>query len=163
MPRILTIDDEPGMLLVITRMLESAGYVVYTAENGEIGLAVFKRVKPELVFLDIRLPDMDGPEILAEMKKTCPDVPVVMCTGFGDADTVVHLVEKGASGYITKPFKREEVLRIAKNILTTRSLVWEKPVPPKKQGIKLLLILGIGLVLLIIVIAIILRSCTRHS
>lgn len=158
MPTVLTVDDEPGMLLVISRILESAGYTVHTAENAQTGLEILRKTHPDVILLDIRLPDMDGPEVLKEIKKLYPEIPVIMCSGFGDVETAVQIVKQGASNYISKPFKNEEVLKVVKNVLTERIAERVKPVPArrgevvtpvKKAGpkIKLLLPVGLGLVL----------------
>ncbi len=162
MPTVLTVDDEPGMLLVLSRILESAGYTVYTAESGHGGLDMAKRVRPDAVLLDIRLPDMDGPTLLKEIRTIYPEIPIVMCSGFGDIETAVQSVKQGATDYISKPFKNEEVLRVVKKILAERVKVKiepekvaikevVKPVyrPKPALNLKVVLPISLGLILLI--------------
>jgi len=167
MPTVLTVDDEPGMLLVISRILEANGYTVHTAENAHTGLEIVRKIHPDVVLLDIRLPDMDGPDLLQEIKKIYPEIPVVMCSGFGDVETAVQTVKQGASDYISKPFKNEEVLRVIKNALTEQIAERVKPVPAGKEvviplrkpvsGLKLILPTGLGLVLIGVISFVVLR------
>lgn len=129
MPTVLTVDDEPGMLLVISRILESAGYTVHTAENALTGLEIAKRVHPDIVLLDIRLPDMDGIDLLKEIKNIYPETPVVMCSGFGDVEAAVQTVKQGATDYISKPFRNEEVLKVVKKVLAGEVAERVRPAP----------------------------------
>lgn len=173
MPTVLTVDDEPGMLLVLSRILEVNGYTVHTAENAEMGLEIVRKVHPDVVLLDIRLPDMDGPDLLKEIKKIYPEIPIVMCSGFGDVETAVQLVKQGASDYISKPFKNEEVLRVVKNVLSEQVAERVKPVPAKEEivlpvrkparKLKLLIPAGSGLVLLGIIGFVILKILSPKS
>ncbi|HCJ67794.1 MAG TPA: hypothetical protein DHV62_10905, partial [Elusimicrobia bacterium] len=161
------VDDEPGMLLVISRILESAGYTVHTAENAQMGLEIVRKIHPDVVLLDIRLPDMDGPELLKEIKKIYPEIPIVMCSGFGDVETAVQTVKQGASDYISKPFKNEEVLKVVKNVLTQQIAERVKPVPVREEIVlparkpvgwsKLLIPAGLGLVLIGVIVFVILK------
>jgi CheY-like chemotaxis protein len=121
MATILVVDDEPGLRAVLSGILKSQGYNVLTAENGTIALSTVKQSNPDAMFLDIRLPDMDGLQILEEVKKTNPGIPVIMCSGFSDVESAVQTVKMGAFDYISKPFKRDEVIKAAAKALQARS------------------------------------------
>lgn len=118
---ILVVDDEEGLRTVISNILKAEGYNVVTSEDGHKAISIFRQENVDAVFLDIRLPDMDGVQILEEMKKFNPQVPVIMCSGFADIETAVNTVRMGAFDYINKPFKRDEVLRAAAKAVRARN------------------------------------------
>ncbi|OGS03750.1 MAG: hypothetical protein A2339_07850 [Elusimicrobia bacterium RIFOXYB12_FULL_50_12] len=132
MSKVLVIDDEPGMRQVITKILQPDGHIVFGAEDGAQSLELCKLEMPDIVFLDISLPDMDSSEILAGLKKIKPQLPVVILSGFGEIDVALELVKLGAVEYISKPFKIEEFLRMAKKVLN-RDLKTPSPVPPARS------------------------------
>ncbi|SMD07087.1 anti-anti-sigma factor [Desulfocicer vacuolatum DSM 3385] len=104
--KILVIDDEKPTLSMFKLFLTAYGYDVYTAENGEKGLVIFKEIAPEIVFTDIKMPGMDGLEVLACIKKT--DIPsqVVIITGHGDMERAMEALDLNASDFINKPVER---------------------------------------------------------
>ena len=107
--KILVIDDEPGILNVVTAYLKSEGYEYYTAEDGPAGLKAFQAFKPDLVVLDIMLPGMDGIEVLNQMRRES-NVYVIMLTAKSEeVDKVVGL-SIGADDYLTKPFSPRELM-----------------------------------------------------
>ncbi len=116
MPKILVVDDEEGMRYVLSSILKKADYDVITAENGKQAIEVLSSHRPDMVFLDIHLPDLDGTEILKEIKKI-KDIPIVMCSGFGDVDFAVTAMKEGAFDYISKPFKNDDVLSKARKAI----------------------------------------------
>ncbi len=137
MATVLVVDDESGLRTVMSNILKSEGYNVITAEDGKKAIDAVKLSNPDLIFLDIRLPDMDGLQILEEVKKINPGIPVIMCSGFSDVESAVHTVKMGAFDYISKPFKREEVIKSASKALEARRIPAPKPtVVEPKEGVE---------------------------
>ena len=108
-PRIIVIDDEEGMCWAVARALQEEGYFVRTATSGPDGLALVEREGADLVLLDIRMPRMSGLEVLKRIKLLHPAMPVIIMTGFGSMPTALEAIEKGAVGYITKPFNIDDL------------------------------------------------------
>jgi signal transduction histidine kinase len=109
---ILLVDDEAGIRRVLGISLRDSGYTVHTAENGEEALRIFKKVAPPIVLTDIKMPDMDGIELLRRIKEKNPDTEVIMFTGHGDMDLAVKSLQYDAIDFVTKPIN-DEVLEIA--------------------------------------------------
>jgi PAS domain S-box-containing protein len=107
MRKILMIDDEEDIRRVLAMSLRSDGYDVATAENGHQGVEVFKQERPQIVLTDIRMPGMDGLEVLKQIKKLTHDAEVIIITGHGDIDSAVEALQHGASDFIHKPVKNE--------------------------------------------------------
>jgi signal transduction histidine kinase len=110
--QILLVDDEPGILKVLGISLADRGYGVLTAENGEDALRIFRDARPDLVLTDIKMPGMDGIELLKSMKEASPDAEVIMITGHGDMELAIQSLKHEASDFITKPI-HDEALDIA--------------------------------------------------
>ncbi len=106
---ILVIDDEPSILEFFARLLRLKGFSVQTAASGAAALEIMSGSEVDLVITDIILPQMDGFQILDAVRQKNPDIPVIIMTGQGDAETVRKAMLRGADEYITKPFKREEL------------------------------------------------------
>lgn len=109
---LLLVDDEEGIRTVLSLSLADAGYVVHTARTGEEALAVFDRVRPGVVLTDIKMPGMDGIELLERLKKRDPDVEVIMITGHGDIDLAIQSIQREAADFVTKPVN-DAILEIA--------------------------------------------------
>jgi DNA-binding response OmpR family regulator len=124
-PRILAVDDEPDALELISTNLSSAGFIVVTAEDGEEALRKARANPPDLILLDLMLPEIDGLELCKLLRRddTTRDIPIIILTAkSGELDRVLGL-ELGADDYVTKPFSpRELVLRI-KGMLRRRQTV----------------------------------------
>ena len=126
--KILLVDDEEGIRKVLKITLESAGYKVLTAPDGETGLDVFVREAPDLVITDIKMPGIDGIELLKRIKHLNPETEVIMITGHGDMDLAVKSLQYEAADFITKPIdsldlesaiqKAEDRMAISRNIKT---------------------------------------------
>lgn len=124
--RLLLIDDERAILEVLSISLASEGYQVLTAESGREGLEIFGRGGIKLVVTDIRMPGMDGVEVLRQVKAMDPEAEVVVITGHGDMESAIAVLREGASDFITKPIREEALLlaleRAERRIAMTRLL-----------------------------------------
>ena len=127
---ILAVDDEQDILRLLNRILESAGYDVVLATNGALALELLEERKPDLVLLDIRMPELDGFQVLGLIRQRA-DVPVVMLSGRGDVMAVHDALGLGADDYIRKPFRTLEILARIKAKL--RRVVPEPHLPPDQQ------------------------------
>jgi two-component system nitrogen regulation response regulator NtrX len=115
--KILIVDDEEGIRFSLRGILEDEGYEVEDTHSGEGGLERFSASSPDLVFLDIWLPGMDGLEVLETMRTSEPTIPVVMISGHGNIETAVSAIKKGAFDFIEKPLSLEKVVITAAKAL----------------------------------------------
>jgi signal transduction histidine kinase len=111
MKKLLIIDDERPILEMLEISLISEGYEVFTAESGKTGLEIFGQENPKLVLTDIKMPGMDGIEVLKRIKEKDSEAEVIVITGHGDMDSAVAALRCGASDFLTKPI-RDEVLML---------------------------------------------------
>jgi PAS domain S-box-containing protein len=112
MDKLLLIDDEPDILRVLTVSLKADGYDVVSAQNGPEGIAAFEKEKPDIVITDVKMPGMDGIEVLKKVKNLNADTEVIIITGHGDIENAIEALKHGASDFINKPV-RDEALAIA--------------------------------------------------
>ncbi len=105
--KILIIDDEQPTLKMFSLLLEHYGFDILIAENGRSGLELFKRERPGLVMTDIKMPVMDGIELLKEIKKVDPHAEVIVITGHGDMDLAIQALNLDATDFINKPVQRK--------------------------------------------------------
>ena len=110
--KILIVDDEEDIRVVLDISLSDMGYEVYTAEDGEEALRILSEIKPSIVLTDIRMPVMDGIELLRRIKQVNPETEVIMVTGHGDMDLAIKSLKYEATDFITKPIK-DDILEIA--------------------------------------------------
>jgi signal transduction histidine kinase len=110
--QLLLVDDEPGILKVLGISLADRGYQVLTAESGEQALRVFHETHPEVILTDIKMPGMDGIELLKRIKEESPNTEVIMITGHGEMELAIQSLKYDASDFITKPID-DEALDIA--------------------------------------------------
>jgi DNA-binding NtrC family response regulator len=110
--RILIIDDDENIRKVLATILEEEGYTVETAETAKMAIQKTGRKFYNLALIDIRLPDMEGIELLTKMKPTTPKMRKIIVTGFPTMQNAVDAVNRGADGYVLKPFNVEKVLKI---------------------------------------------------
>lgn len=110
--KILLVDDEEGIRKVLGISLTDSGYQVFTAESGEVALHIFQEQEPTIVLTDIKMPGMDGIELLQRMKEKNPDAEVIMITGHGDMDLAIQSLKHEATDFITKPIN-DDALEIA--------------------------------------------------
>ena len=118
-PRILTIEDEPDILTVLEYNLSREGFVVLTAADGEEGVRLATREKPDLVVLDLLLPRLDGIEVCRQLKLDAAtrDIPIIMLTAKGEESDVVLGLGMGADDYMTKPFSPKELMARIRAVL----------------------------------------------
>jgi two-component system NtrC family response regulator len=120
-PKILIIDDEEHMCWALDRAMRQEGYHTLVAYRGKQGLSLIREESPSLVILDLRMPDMDGMEVLKEAKALNPKLPVIMLTAHGTIETAIEAMKIGATDYITKPFDLDELkLVIKQNLLLSQ-------------------------------------------
>ena len=100
---IVLIDDEPDIREVVSLVLRDAGFAVETADNGRAGVELCETLCPQIVVTDIRMPGMDGIEVLEHLKKHRPDIEVIVITAFGELDLAIRALQLDASDFITKP------------------------------------------------------------
>ncbi|MGD2185686.1 MAG: response regulator [Desulfobacterales bacterium] len=112
MDKLLLIDDEPDILRVLSMSLKADGYDVVSAKNGPEGIEAFEQEKPDIVITDIKMPGMDGIEVLKKVKNLKADTEVIIITGHGDIENAIEALKHGASDFINKPV-RDEALAIA--------------------------------------------------
>ena len=123
MKKILIIDDERSIRRALREILEFEGYQVYEAENGQEGLDLLKSNQYDLVFCDIKMPILDGMEVLEAIKKTENDTPFIMISGHGTIETAVEAIRKGAFDFIEKPLDLNRILVTLRNANDRISLV----------------------------------------
>lgn len=107
--RILVVDDQFGIRVLLQEVLEREGYVVHPAVCGAEALALLREHAPDLVLLDMKIPGMDGLEILTRIRRLVPTQPVIMMTAYGELDLVKEASALGAIGHFTKPFDIDEL------------------------------------------------------
>lgn len=134
MPKILVIEDEAAIRRVLVKILseENKAYEVEEAEDGLAGVDMIKKEDYDLVLCDIKMPKMDGVEVLEHAKKLKPEIPVVMISGHGDLDTAVNTMRLGAFDYISKPPDLNRLLNTVRNALDRKELVVENKLLKKK-------------------------------
>lgn len=107
MLKILLIDDEKGTRKLLSISLRNEGYDVITADNGKSGLELFRQESPSIVLTDIKMPGMDGTDVLKKIKQIDPDTEVIILTGYGDMEKAVKSIQLDASDFISKPIKKD--------------------------------------------------------
>lgn len=114
-PQILVIDDEKDVCNIFEKSLTQEGYTVFTALDGASGLKIIKEKKPDIVLLDLKMPRMDGIEVLRNIKKIDKNIVVIIITGYGTMDSARMAMRLGAFDYITKPIDLEYVNAVIKD------------------------------------------------
>ncbi len=119
-PHILLIDDEAIALSNLTHVFEREGYTVTACKSGEAGLAAMQTTAFDLVLSDLKMPGIDGMDVLRQIRATTPDVPVIMITGHATLDSAVDAMKAGAYHYIAKPFRLAEAREVVRGALEMR-------------------------------------------
>ena len=123
--KVLIIDDEEDVRSTLKMVLEREGYDIVLAANGEAGLKIAERENPDLIFLDIKMAQMDGMEVLRRLKPVDGNPPVVMISGHGTVQTAVEATKLGAFDFIEKPPEYDRLLLVARNALSQKKLTDE--------------------------------------
>jgi DNA-binding response OmpR family regulator len=111
-PTVLIVDDDPLLIALVRHKLQRRGYAVETAPDGGAGLEAARKLKPEIIVLDIMMPVLDGRSVLQHLREdpALAKVPVVMLSARGREEDIVDLLKLGASDYLIKPFSPEELV-----------------------------------------------------
>ena len=136
MSRILVIDDERSIRNTLKDILEYEKYEVDLAENGPQGLEMVEKNEYDTILCDIKMPGMDGIEVLEKIFAQMPDIPVVMISGHGNIDTAVESIKKGAYDFIEKPLDLNRLLITIRNAMDKSTLITETKVLKKKVNQK---------------------------
>ncbi len=132
MAKILVIDDERSICSTLKDVLEFEGYVVEIVENGKLGLERALATSYDLIYSDIKMPEMDGIEVLEALRKAEVETPIVMISGHGNIETAVECIRKGAFDFIEKPIELNRLLITTKNALDKKTLIQQTKVLKKK-------------------------------
>jgi two-component system, NtrC family, nitrogen regulation response regulator GlnG len=124
-PKILLADDEDGVRWVLEKGLREAGYEVTSVGDGEAALRRAEAEPYDLIFLDVRMPGLDGLTVLARLRSSRPDALVIVMTAHGTMETAIQAMQRGAYDYLAKPFDIDEVLLLAERALAVRRLAQE--------------------------------------
>ncbi|MDX1388882.1 MAG: sigma-54 dependent transcriptional regulator [Acidobacteriota bacterium] len=111
-PHVLIVDDEPNVRRVLGTLLEQAGYATTPADSGKVALDLVRAKDPDLVLTDLKMPEMDGLELLRQLRAGFPEIPVVMLTAHGTVENAVGAMKEGAYDFLTKPFDKDHVVEI---------------------------------------------------
>lgn len=134
MGKILVVDDDKDMCVMLHDILKQEGYEILTAETGKKALKELKIFQPEIILLDIKLPDMNGIEVLKEIKKTDENINVIMLTASEEVNNAVNAMKLGAFDYFSKPFFNEEIIIVVKKAFQNKHLKTEVEDLRKKLG-----------------------------
>ena len=117
MAKILVVDDAEFLRVRISKMLSGDGHEIVEAENGLRALELYKSAKPDLVLMDITMPEMDGLTALKEIRKFDPKAKVIMLTALGQESVVLEAIKSGARDFVVKPFDRDRVMNAVAKLL----------------------------------------------
>jgi DNA-binding response OmpR family regulator len=117
MIKFLIVDDEPDVVDSVSELFTLRNYNVVTATSGTKALEMVKKENPNIIILDIRMPDISGMDVLKEVKKNYPKIRVIMLTGVEDESTKNMAMGLGASGYLTKPYSYSELLDMSRKLI----------------------------------------------
>ncbi|WP_456275389.1 response regulator [Bacillus sp. AK128] len=119
MSKILIVDDAKFMRLTLANIIKKGNHqVVGEAENGKQAIELYEQLQPDLITMDITMPEMSGLEALKEIKKNDPTVKIIMCSAMGQQKMVVEAIEAGAKDFIVKPFEENRVLEAINRVLS---------------------------------------------
>lgn len=127
--KVLVVDDEPVVIWSCDRILTPAGITVEGATSGRDGLLLLGTNRFDAVLLDLKMPDMNGIEVLRQIKQTNPEIKIIIITGFASVDTAVEAFKLGVFDYVPKPFTPKELISTVKSVLDRQSSVKPAAVP----------------------------------
>lgn len=123
--KVLIIDDDPEIIWILSEAIQEEGYHIFSAEGGHAGLKIAKAENPELVLLDLKMPDMNGLEVLEKIKSQYKNTSVIILSAHGEAKMVVKAMQAGATDFVTKPFDKDELIITINKVLEHRKLETE--------------------------------------
>lgn len=124
----LIVDDDKSVLRVFSKSLQAGGFIVDTAETGKEALDKIRDRVYNVSLIDVRLPDMNGTDLLTAMKTMSPDMAKIVITGYPTVENGVKALEEGADAYLVKPVRREELIRIIEeNLEKKKKKLLERP------------------------------------
>ncbi len=118
MAKILIVDDAEFLRVRLNKILDTEGYEVFQAENGSKAVAAYKAAHPDVVLMDVTMPEMDGLTALKEIVSFDPKAKVVMLTALGQESVVLDAVKSGARDFIVKPFEHDRVMKAISKLLS---------------------------------------------
>ncbi len=121
--KVLIVDDQFGIRILLNEVLQKEGYDTYQAANGLQALEVLNENIPDLVLLDMKIPGMDGIEILKRMKAVQPDIKVIIMTAYGELDMIQEAMDLGAITHFAKPFDIDDIRKAVEKHIKTSSSV----------------------------------------
>ena len=121
-PTVLVVDDDQDHNRALARIFERAGYRVSTAEDGQTALTILTERTYALVITDLKMPHMNGLDLLRSIRAKSPDMPVVILTAFGEWETYIDAMDCGCVDYLSKPVRRDDILLTARKALARRGV-----------------------------------------
>lgn len=115
--KVLIVDDQYGIRLLLYEVFSKEGYQTFSAANGKEAIDIVQKESPDIVLLDMKIPGMDGLEILKHIKKIIPDIKVIMMTAYGELDMLQEANSYGVITHFTKPFDIEQLRNAVRDIL----------------------------------------------
>lgn len=134
LPKVLIVDDLEDARWVLSNLIRLAGFAPIEAANGKEALALIRQKAPEVVLLDVGLPDMDGFEVLAQIKAHDKTMPVIMVTAHGKSHDAVRAIRAGAYDYVTKPFSNEDIVLTVRRVIKEKALKGQIRKSPSEAG-----------------------------
>jgi two-component system, response regulator, stage 0 sporulation protein F len=119
--KLLIVDDQYGIRILLNELFQKDGYNTFQAANGVQALAIVAKEEPDLMILDMKIPGMDGLEILRRVKKTNPEINVIIMTAYGELDMIHEAMELGAITHFAKPFDIDEIREVVRKELPLKA------------------------------------------
>ena len=115
--KILVVDDDPIVVKSCKRILQAEGFEVFTCPSADEALQKMKQCDFDLILMDVKMPKHDGIFLMKEMKKYCPDIPIVVMSGYPTPETIADVAQLGAIQFIPKPFRPDEFMKIMRGVI----------------------------------------------
>ncbi len=116
----MIVDDSDFMRMRCLSFLQEQGFETFEAENGRTAVEVYKKVKPDIVFMDVTMPDMDGIEAVRQIKAIDPRAVIAMLSGMGQQSLIIEAIKAGAKDFVVKPFEPNKILNSIDKLLNTK-------------------------------------------
>jgi DNA-binding NtrC family response regulator len=119
--KVLVVDDDAIVIKSCTRILESENYAVSTVSGADEALETLKKDTFELLLVDVKMPKRDGLFLMKEIRKDFPDLPIIVMSGYSTAETVADALRSGATQFISKPFRPDELMKMVHQVLQNKA------------------------------------------